>query len=67
MARHKGADWNIPDPVKSWEHVQTAILMDIRDELQRLNRTLDCPRFQALPNTLKRIAANTAKPRKRKA
>jgi hypothetical protein len=46
------------------EQAQLAVLMDIRVELQTLNRVLACPNFQAIPQTLKRISRNTAKPRK---
>lgn len=41
-----------------------AVLMDIRDELQRLNRVFACPNFLDVPRSLRRIAKNTAKPRK---
>jgi hypothetical protein len=48
MARHKNVDWKLPDgPMQNWEQVYTAVLMDIRDELQALNRKLDCPGVRA--------------------
>lgn len=41
-----------------------AVLMDIRDELKKLNCLLSCSNFTGIPHTLKRIQTNTAKPRK---
>lgn len=52
--------------IQSWERVNTAILLDIRDELQKLNRLLHCPNVIAIPEILRRIRANTAKPRKKR-
>ena len=46
--------------------VMLAVIMDIRDELQRLNRLLSCPNFTAIPTTLRSIRRNTAKPREKK-
>ena len=43
--RHKNADWIIEGSVTgglSYEAVHAALLMDIRDELQDLNRLLGC-------------------------
>jgi hypothetical protein len=53
------------------------VLMDIRDELEKLNRVFKCSNFISIPRVLKcsnfisiprvlRISANTAKPRKKK-
>lgn len=67
MARHKNGDWTIPDKVQNWTQVNTALLMDIRDELQRLNSLLACPNFIGIPRTLRAIARKLAKPRKPKA
>jgi len=67
MARHKNANWNLAEPkVTSWEEASVAVLMDIRDELQRLNALLYCGNFTAIPSTLRAIRRNTAKPRKTK-
>lgn len=47
--RLKDRNWVVADhdgKAKSIEHVQTALLMDIRDELQTLNRLLGCPNVQ---------------------
>lgn len=64
----------------SIDHAQLAVLMDIRDELQAINITmgrvrdttqttanrLDCWETKEIPRILKKIRANTAKPRKKK-
>jgi hypothetical protein len=60
MARHKDGNWNLPkggngDPLQWKEHVTIAVLMDVRDELKRLNALLHCPNFTAIPDTLRGI------------
>jgi hypothetical protein len=50
----------------TWERVNTAILLDIRDELRKMNQTLRCPDFQSIPRVLKEIRRNTTKPKKAK-
>jgi hypothetical protein len=65
--RHKDAAWivtNSEGQVVSWEQVQVAVLMDLRDELKRLNALLHCSNFTAIPNILRAVRSNTAKPRK---
>ena len=47
MARHKNVDWNLPldsgNPNRhTWDSIHTALLMDLRDELQRLNSLMHC-------------------------
>jgi dipeptidyl aminopeptidase/acylaminoacyl peptidase len=49
----------------NYRSVGIAVLMDIRQELRRLNSLLACPNFQRIPRDLGRIAANTTK-KKRK-
>jgi hypothetical protein len=66
VARHKDADWNLPERLATYDQVEVAVLMDIRDELKRLNRTLSCPNFQRIPYKLDAIAGNTRKPKRRK-
>lgn len=74
MPRHAYYDWNLPEgtPTKEgtlthhWDSVHAAILMDIRGELQKLNRLLHCSNFIQMPRNIKAIRANTAKKRKRK-
>jgi len=69
MARHKNADWDLPKNAQnglSWSHVPVAVLMDIRDELQTLNRLLGCPNFTGIPHTLNQIRRKIPTLRKRK-
>ena len=67
--RRKNLQWYVADEsgvTDTWEQVHAAILMDIRDELQKLNRLLGCENFLDIPSLLRMIRANTAKPKKRK-
>lgn len=69
--RHKNGDWRIGDAntgqVPTWERVSIAVLMDIRDELQKLNALLHCPNATATPAILRDIVKNTKKPKRRRA
>ena len=67
MARHKGLVWTLPDNLDSWDQVNAAILMDIRDELQMLNRVMQCRNVLRIPGILDSIAKNTFKPKRKKA
>jgi hypothetical protein len=55
MARHKNVNWNLQGIVQNVPNdiVKIALLMDIRDELQKLD------------SILRQIATNTQKPRRR--
>jgi predicted metalloenzyme YecM len=68
--RFKNVSWPLPTEkdgrIQSWEAVQIAILMDIRDELQRLNSLLHCHNFTGIPATLRGISKKLATPRKPK-
>ena len=49
---HPGDDnGNVP----TWERVQVAVLLDLSDELQKLNRLLHCHNFIAIPSVLREI------------
>lgn len=67
MARHKDVNWNLADDIHAdgstvgLARRQVAVLMDIRDELQKLNRIIGCPNFIDIPNRLSRIVTNTTK------
>jgi len=65
MARHKDADINLPPTsaanMRSWEAIQTGILMDIRDELKQLNQTLGCFRLVRMAEDINRIEKRVAK------
>jgi hypothetical protein len=72
--RHKDQEWSLPEgkpnasggTTHSLESIHAALLMDIRDELKRLNALLHCSNFQDIPARLSAIRRNTAKPRKRR-
>ena len=67
--RGKNQNWQPLDEdgkAPTWERAGIAVLMDIRDELQRLNAAIYCPNFIGIPRTLRAIQKNTAK-RRRKA
>jgi hypothetical protein len=60
--RRKHVDWTLPDQDKepfTWQHVEVALLMDIRAELQQLNQLLSCPNFREIPFQLRRIRIAT--------
>jgi hypothetical protein len=63
--RHKNGNWALPTTpdgrIEAWDYVKIALLMDIRDELQTLNRLLGCYNFTRLPHILDRIESNTKK------
>lgn len=60
-ARFKNVQWGLPgkdtDPTVPWEVIRTALLMDIRDELQELNATMRCSNTRSIPTTLREIRA----------
>lgn len=68
--RKKDANWSLnvrPDGnVASMADAQLAVLMDIRDELKKLNQLLYCTNFMDIPLKLDAIRKNTTKPRKAK-
>lgn len=68
--RHKNQNWALPTNaignIETWQGVEIAVLMDIRDELQVLNGLLRCPNFLAIPKKLDAIRRNTSRPRKMK-
>lgn len=66
MARHRNIDWSFPENLTTWDEVHCAVLVDIREELRRLNSLLNCPNFVAIPRKLERIARNTTKKRRAK-
>ncbi len=65
MARHRNTDWSLPDPIGTYDQAQTAVLMDIREELQKLNSHLRCPNFVSIPKELRAIKRNTTRQRKK--
>ena len=67
MPRYKDVAWNLDEDDACYERAHLAVLMDIRDELKRLNGLLHCANFVGIPTDLRRIARNTAKPTKERA
>jgi len=59
MARLKNQQWSIATDSKGditvIESAILAVLMDLRDEMQALNRLLHCPNFVDIPHKLERI------------
>lgn len=53
--RRKDVSWNVgeTDGSITWERATVAVLMDIRDELKRLNSLLYCSNFTGIPTTLR--------------
>jgi hypothetical protein len=67
--RQKDVNWFVTGDdgrILSVDHAELAVLMDIRDELKRLNDVFHCNNFIGVPYKLERIARNTSKPRRRK-
>lgn len=68
--RFKNKDWALPvaesGKIATWDAVKIAVLMDIRDELQKMNALLHCPNFVGIPQTLKRIDRRLTRTRKLK-
>jgi hypothetical protein len=69
--RHKNAEWTVGDEhtgeVPTWERAGIAVLMDLRDELQEMNRTLSvlkCINFIRIPRILDGIRKNTTRKRR---
>ena len=68
--RNKDVAWTMtPDALgnHSFDAAQLSVLMDIRDELKRLNRLLSCSNFTGIPETLRQIRKNTTRRKKRPA
>jgi hypothetical protein len=54
--RHKNVEWQLGDPIPTWERVEVAVLMDIRDALQAINNKLT-----GVGPTVHKIERNTRK------
>lgn len=69
--RQKNHDWYVADESGDIYNFKAggcilAVLMDIRDELQTLNRLVGCPSCLTIPNLLRDIRRNTTKRRRNK-
>ena len=63
--RKRNLQWRVcskDDITVSYDGAQLAVLMDIRDELQKLNGLLHCSNFRGIPASLMAIRKNTNKP-----
>lgn len=71
MSRFKNKNWSVggeedvngeavrwPD---TWQGQQLAVLMDVRDELQKLNNIFGCHNFLEIPRVVKAIRTNTGR------
>lgn len=67
--RRQNVGWSVCNEADgdriTWEGAKLAVLMDIRDELQKLNRLLGCSNFTDIPRILRRTEQNTRKRKKR--
>lgn len=67
MPRHNNVNWDLPagepaangDRSHKGEDIMLSLLMDLRDELQALNRTFECPSFRQMPDDLRRLRIAT--------
>ena len=61
--------WDLPSDangrIATWQAMEIAMLMDIRDELQKLNHLLGCQNFIDVPRILRGIEVNTKKPKRK--
>ena len=67
MPRFKDATINLPEKsgnVRTWDSINTGLLMDLRDELKQLNAVFDCTNFQSIPRELRAIKRELATYRK---
>lgn len=58
MSRRSGRrnqDWETPCEDFTWQHVQVELLMDLRDELRKLNETLACYRVRRMSDDINKI------------
>lgn len=66
--RRKNVNWQLPVVNNSTgaisnDDAHLAVLMDIRDELQSLNKLFGCYNFQSIPRELRKLVYNS-KPRR---
>ena len=54
MPRCKDNEWNVDSCPQSGK-AATALLMDLRDELKKLNRVFECHNFVAMPREIARL------------
>ena len=60
--RQANVEWSIPcneAGTVSWDGAKMAVLMDLRDELRKLNKIIHCDNFLRIPQKLDQIQRNT--------
>ena len=70
MRKFKDWEWDLGKDghICTWEEVSISVMMDVRDELKKLNALLHCSNFVAIPDMLRNIRRHTSRlPVKRKA
>jgi rRNA maturation endonuclease Nob1 len=61
-SKTRNLQWSVGDTGNgnmSDQHALLCLMMDIRDELQKLNRVFECKNFLAVPTRLAEISINT--------
>jgi hypothetical protein len=69
VSRTRYIEWSVfpnSDNKVTQEEARLCVLMDIREELQKLNRLLNCGNFLGIPYSLNKIAKNTTRKRRAK-
>ena len=66
MARHKDSNWALPDETNSYDQAHLAVLMDIRDELKRLNSLVGYSNAIEIPSILREIRRKLLTPKPRR-
>jgi hypothetical protein len=64
---HRNCDWNLDADGFDWNRANLGMMMDIRTELRQLNTLLHCSNFTDIPNILRGVRKNTARPKRKKA
>jgi hypothetical protein len=66
--RCRNWNWKVTDSndLVTWDGARLAVLMDIRDELRKLNMLLNCRNCVQIPMILRRIEKNTQKRKRRR-
>lgn len=62
MARYANRDWSLPESgLNTWEQVNVALLMDIRDQLRSINARLSCYRIPRALDAVTRLDKRMAR------
>ena len=67
MADPRWVDWELgPGPNYTWEQINAALLMDIRERLTQLLDIFRCANAQDIPRQLRAINQNTRRKRRKR-